>query len=1027
MATPEVTAVVERIRRRDRRRPEAQLQADIYQLLTMGALNLDRDDVARLEVPTNDGTQRRLDIELGHCCIEVKKDLRAGNVLADARGQLAGYVQLQARTYGPRYVGILTDGTHWRLHRLVAGDLVEVDVLDAATGDVDDLLIWLESVLATAEHVPPTPGEIEARLGADSPAHKLDRDTLTGLFQAGQGKPEVAVKRDLWAKLLRTAFGQGFNDDPSLFVDHTLLVLTAEAIAHGVAGFDLAHGDLSADEITRGTRFRAAQIHGVVEEDFFDWVLDVDGGAEFVTELTRRIARFDWTRTTEHDVLKALYTSIISPRVREALGEYYTPDWLANRMIEAVYTDPLNERFLEPSSGSGTFVMHAVTAHLHAAEAAGMSPGEAITSATSHVIGMDIHPVAVALARVSYLIAIGTERLQHPSRGPITIPIYLGDSLQWEQHRDLLAGLADITITTTGDDLIEGGGALFGDELRFPLSVLDDAATFDRLVVDMADAAIDPRRDTHAVATVMRPILRRAGVVAEEDQTLLHATFDTWRRLHRSGRNHIWGYYIRNLIRPLWLTRGDNKVHVLAGNPPWLAYSKMHGSMQERYRVMAKDRNLLSGGLGVAGRDLSTLFAARAVELYLREGGRFAFVMPHGILSRRPHAGFRSGSWSSKFVELNVAHTTPWDLDDVTTGFPMTSCVITGHRSTAATQMPAQATAWHGKLPRRGDIPWHEAQPLVSTTTTTIADASIAPTAAESPYRARFRQGAILVPRMALLVTSPERLNPLGAGAGRRPVESYRTSQEKPPYKQMPSLHGTVEAQFVREVHLGETIAPYRPLIPRQAVLPLAADHILSAEEIEDHDGLSAWWADVEATWEAGRKPTETKPLRERFDYHQQLSTQLPIARHRVAYSKAGNALTAARLEGSEAVIDHKLYWASAPTADEARYLVAILNSATLLRRVQPLQTRGLMGPRDFDKYVFHIPFPLYDASNPIHARLVDLAAHAEHVAAGLELDGMTFTRARSAVRAALEEDGVANDVEEAVDRVLPLLPDSPE
>ena len=51
-------------------------------------------------------------------------------------------------------------------------------------------------------------------------------------------------------------------------------------------------------------------------------------------------ARVDWTRTTEHDVLKALYTSIISPRVREALGEYYTPDWLANRMIEAVYTDP---------------------------------------------------------------------------------------------------------------------------------------------------------------------------------------------------------------------------------------------------------------------------------------------------------------------------------------------------------------------------------------------------------------------------------------------------------------------------------------------------------------------------------------------------------------------------------------------------------------------------------------------------------------------------------------------------------------
>lgn len=1021
MTRHDVAAVVDRIRRRDARRPEAQLQAEIYQLLTMGALNLDQHDVARLEVPTQDGTRRRLDIEVGHCCIEVKKDLRVGNVLPDAREQLAGYVQLKAATYGSRYVGILTDGTRWHLNRLVGDDLLEVDVLDAAVGDVDDLLIWLESVLATAEHIPPTPAEIEARLGADSPAHKLDRDTLAGLFRAAQNKPEVAVKRDLWAKLLRTAFGQGFDDDPSLFVDHTLLVLTAEAIAHGVAGFDLIHGGLTAREMTRGTRFRDAQIYGVVEEDFFDWVLDVDGGPEFVTDLTRRVARFDWTRTTEHDVLKALYTSVISPRVREALGEYYTPDWLADRMIDTVYTDPLKERLLEPSCGSGTFVMHAVAAHLNAAEAAGLSPGEAITSVTSHVIGMDIHPVAVALARVSYLIAIGTERLQHPTRGPVTIPIYLGDSLQWEQHRDLLAGVADITITTTGDDLIQGGGALFGDELRFPLSVLDDASTFDRLVSEMADAAIDPRQDTRNVTTVMRPILRRARVVDEADQRLLHVTFDTWRRLHRSGRNHIWGYYVRNLIRPLWLTRGDNKVHVLVGNPPWLAFSKMHGSMQERYRLMAKDRNLISGGLGASGRDLSTLFAARAVELYLREGGRFAFVMPHGVLSRKSHAGFRTGSWSSRSVSLNVTHTTPWDLDDITTGFPMTACVVTGHRSPSSSAMPTQATAWHGKLPRGGDIVWPQAQPLVFTTATTIADTAQAPSAGEAPYRSRFRQGAILVPRMALFVTAPQRLNPLGVGAGRVPVESYRTSQEKPPYKGMPSLHGTVEEQFVREVHLGETIAPYRPLTPRQAVLPLTTDRILTPEEIEDHDGLNSWWTEVETIWEAGRKPTETKPLRERFDYHQQLSSQLPVSRHRVAYSKAGNALAAARLEGDHSIIDHKLYWASAATADEARYLVAILNSATLLRRVQPLQTRGLMGPRDFDKYVFHIPFPLYDPTNPDHTRLVSLALQAEEFAAALDLNGQGFLKARTTVRAALSGAGLTEELETAVDLVLPL------
>lgn len=1029
MPAAQVVEVVERIRRRDSRRPEAQLQAEIYQLLTMGALDLEVDDVARLEVPTQDGTRRRLDVEVGHCCIEVKKDLRAGNTLAEARGQLAGYVRRQSETMGQRYVGILTDGSRWHLHRLVDDELVEVDVLDAASTDADGLIVWLESVLATTAHIAPTAEQIEARLGAGSPGHKLDRDTLAGMYSAGASMPEVQVKHDLWAKLLRTAFGQGFDDTPGLFVNHTLLVLTAEAIAHAVAGFDLTHDGLTPQDVARGTRFRDSQIHGVVEEDFFDWVLDVDGGPQFVLDLMRRIARFDWTQTTDHDVLKALYTSIITPRVREALGEYYTPDWLASQMVDDVYTDPLHTRLLEPSCGSGTFLMHAVTAHLEAAEAAGMSAGDAVTSTIRHVIGMDIHPVAVALARVSYLIAIGTHRLTDPTRGRVDIPVYLGDSLQWEQHRDLLAGLSDITITTSGDDLIEGGGgALFGDDLRFPLSVLDDAVTFDRLVSDMADAAVDPTQDSRRPAVVMRSILRRAGLPEHPDdadrtaeRAMLITTFDTWRRLHRSGRNHIWGYYIRNLIRPLWLTRGANKVDVLVGNPPWLAYSKMTPSMQGRYRTLAKERNLL-GGRGVSGRDLSTLFVARTVELYLRDDGRFAFVMPHGILSRQSHAGFRTGKWSSRSVSLHAAFDTSWDLDAITTGFPMTSCVVRGRPARTAGALPATATAWHGRLARNGDIPWDRAAPHVTTTTTNVASTSTAPDAAESPYRARFRQGAILVPRMALLVTTDHRSAPFGAGAGRVTVQSMRTSQEKPPWKTMPSLSGTVETEFVRPVHLGETIAPYRALTPLQAVLPLGSDAILSPEEIDDHDALSRWWAGVETTWQTGRKASETKPLLERFDYHQQLSSQLPIPAHRVVYSASGTQLTAARLCDDQSVIEHKLYWARVESADEGRYLVAILNSATLLRRVQPFQAKGLLGPRDFDKYVFHIPFPLYDASNNGHRKLVDLARRAEEVADSLNLDGLKSTKARAAVRQALRTHGIEGELEQAVDAILPVV-----
>ena len=74
----------------------------------------------------------------------------------------------------------------------------------------------------------------------------------------------------------------------------------------------------------------------------------------------RRVAGFDWSAGVEHDVLKVLYESIITADQRHALGEYYTPDWLARRAVQDLVDDPLSQRVHDPSCGSGTFVFHAV-------------------------------------------------------------------------------------------------------------------------------------------------------------------------------------------------------------------------------------------------------------------------------------------------------------------------------------------------------------------------------------------------------------------------------------------------------------------------------------------------------------------------------------------------------------------------------------------------------------------------------------------------------------------------------------------
>lgn len=648
--------VVRRLVSRDTGRTEADVQADIYALLT-GSLKLQPDQVVRLEVPTGDGTRRRLDVALGHCVIEVKKDLRPGGIRRDAEIQLAGYVVDRTALHQRRYVGVLTDGTEWVLYDLRDDELVPVATLIASAADPERLLDWLEAILATESGVMPSPEEIDQRLGAGSPAHLLDHAALMALYDKGQDLPEVRMKRTLWARLLRTAFGSAFRNDDSTFIDHTLLVMTAEVIAHAVVGIDVsAASDITPTALISGTAFEESQVRGVVEADFFDWLLNVDGGEAFVRTLADRISRFDWSHV-EHDVLKHLYESVITAEDRASLGEYYTPDWLADRMVDATVSDPLNQRVLDPSCGSGTFVFHAARAFLAAAEAAEMPTGKAVAELTTRVIGMEIHPVAVTLARVTYLLAIGSDRLSAPDRPAFSVPVYLGDSLQWEQNKDLFRSDDHVSISTTTDELTgEGGGGLYGAEnLVFPRSVLHDAGAFDRLVSEMADKALDTSKSLDR--TLVDPILRRHGI-ADADRQTLRETFSVMRLLARTGRNHIWGYYVRNLIRPIWLAEPDNRVDVLIGNPPWLRYSKMTAAMQDRYKMLCEPRQLLSGGLGASGRDLSTLFVVRAVELYLRTGGTFAFVMPQEPLpgcrtpASAPDAGPRTTSrpraWMSR-------------------------------------------------------------------------------------------------------------------------------------------------------------------------------------------------------------------------------------------------------------------------------------------------------------------------------------------------------------------------------------------
>jgi hypothetical protein len=150
------------------------------------------------------------------------------------------------------------------------------------------------------------------------------------------------------------------------------------------------------------------------------------------------------------------------------------------------------------------------------------------------------------------------------------------------------------------------------------------------------------------------------------------------------------------------------------------------------------------------------------------------------------------------------------------------------------------------------------------------------------------------------------------------------------------------------------------------------------------------------------------------------LSIQLAPKDIRVVYTKAGTILSAALLDDRGAMVDTKAYWSAARDVEEARYLIAVLNSNTVLAHIIPMQPRGWRDPRDFDNLVWELAIPEFDRRIGLHLELAEAAVEAERIAAMVPLrEGAHFTRQRRAIRDALAADGIAARIDALVTRLL--------
>jgi len=452
------------------------------------------------------------------------------------------------------------------------------------------------------------------------------------------------------SQLYKVGKQTGFQE--LLFSVHTYFALLMKLIAAELLMLrDTAFGSSFCGQLTHaskdGLRTRLAEIEegGVyaqqgitnfLEGDFFRWYVDclTPRLEEAVREVARSLSGFEPATTSiepesTRDLLKKLYQYLVPQEVRHNLGEYYTPDWLAELTLDEVaYEGNTRTRVLDPACGSGTFLVLAIQRAREWAAARKEPPLTTAKHIVANIWGFDLNPLAVIAARTNYLFALGDLVHQLPS---LEIPIYLADSVLWperggQRFLNFENGEHAVVSSSVGDFHVP---AIWITN-KF---LMNQAAP---LVEQMA-------KQNYAVSEAMAR-LKKQGLVFPPHEPIVEGFYKRILELQKEGRNGIWARFLKNAFAPMLAAKFD----LVVGNPPWIRWGYLSEEYRQATLPLWKQYGLFSlkgaaARLGGGEKDFSMLFTYAAADYYLRPQGKLGFLITQEVFkSKGAGEGFRN-------------------------------------------------------------------------------------------------------------------------------------------------------------------------------------------------------------------------------------------------------------------------------------------------------------------------------------------------------------------------------------------------
>jgi len=623
-------------------------------------------------------TKGRADSRLGALIVEYKRPalLKSDSEIDKALGQLKDYVSSLSDENRAPFVGILTNGLVMIEVRAADGSITEETGIEKVS---EATLLRLTRHYISLALTALTPVNL-IRDFCGSPEDGVLFRTARVLHAAlAQPQQKTQMLYSEWKEMFRLAhddqsqqkriqdrrntlaelFGIKIENAEAeyltLFALHTAYAILLKAMAFRTVS-DIYLGQVGQDyrslasasnkslrafcaDLEDGEIFRKLKIINLLEGDFFSWYCDHHQWNAALAESIRSIfdilARYEeadriFEANDAPDLFRELYQAAVPQVVRSSLGEFYTPYWLAERVLESA-TPRGRWRAIDPCCGSGTFIVAAIAMVRDESRARTLNDRETLDEILSRVVAVDLNPLGVLTTRINYFIHISS--LLGKVKSPLVIPVYLGDA------------------TVIPERVVLNEVECLGFELKtlknpiqatLPVSVVEDTPKFMQLMLDYERNIKGQSRDKanstllNAIQSSHRTFLVRKAISSLTDRLI---------ELEKNGWNGIWARILSNFLTTACL----GSFSVVIGNPPWIDWKNLPAGYRDRVKGMCIDRGLFSGAGRTGGINLNicALISYVAMTNWMERNGRLAFLMPRELAYQASYEGWRrlGGKW----------------------------------------------------------------------------------------------------------------------------------------------------------------------------------------------------------------------------------------------------------------------------------------------------------------------------------------------------------------------------------------------